>query len=1750
MTNRSSDLLHFNQATQNYDTATSTTVNEDEPNLTVTLLLTNGIAPKDIDFSFEDEERTQEQNYAVADVDYNKTGSIENIVYRFDIGNFVQDVTLNNLIINDPYYDEGTEAFDLGFPEGNAQVEISSAPGFRARIVSDLRVLINDDEDIVTGAQEPAVQPPREDVTAPVIIGIRPEEGVIAGERLHIYLDFNENVIVDTTEGTPTLNFGLGSTTVTANYEYASQNTLVFGYKTAITNQDEALINDFTLNLNSATIGDESSNAWDLTDITGGVTASGLASIENFIVDVTASTVTFTLPSTSLLSVFASDPGDVGPIFDLARVEQGAQAGDVLHFYLDFSENVLIDIGTAGTPPLIEFTLDDSDSNTVDSRTADYQVTASNTLIFAYHTQPEDVGQIGATIHFDVRDAIITDNKGNTLQPTNLGTIDGTIYRDLPLLSPPAITAPTTTDIEAPELLTLRVQQDAQAGERIYFYMDFSEPVLVRTDLGDDLPYITFGLPDPTDPSTLTLKTAYYETTSGNTVLFSYQTELTDTGVIDNDLNTAGQQVNYTDPTAANDPAIDSIITDLAGNTATIASTVFALQAQPSGAAEISASTSGVPTDTTPPTIRNVRVQQDVIVGQPLEIYLDFDEIITFNLNPNQVPNITFTLDDGDAATQDQRTAYFRYTTGNTAIFTYQTQTTDGGDIALALTLNLNGATINDLANNVFAGSTSLTATTAAIITPVPTDTTPPTFNTVRTESTVPLGESLEFYLDFDENIIVDTTNNLPTINFTLEDNNGNSDEKIAEFRYTSGSTAIFSYQTREDDVEKTTGTTVTINNLVLTDQTGNEITLNNQGETLANTAFIFIERERPTLVENNEAPLITALRVQTRASTITEAAGETLEYYLDFSEDIQVTLPSDPTTVTISPRFTNVANATAERTAVYNRTEDNTLVFTYTTTADDLRPDPLDPIPRVLSSNDRNQGHVLAFIAEDGSTIAGLEIRDQAGNLFQIENSATTLGNIHFTPSSQYVISPSNAPPIFGIDLSKPEILAVRIEENAVIGETLDFYVDLTAPVTYVDGSTPGRLIFQIADNDGDITNNARNATYNRTVDNSLIFSYPLERVGDEGVIDVAIMLNIGDSTITSLSNIVATTGTTANPPSILQNTDIGYNLVNGPLTLATPSSETGSGPGSGSGTAATIPIDTIAPTLIGVNSQQGTFGIGERIVFFARFNEAIRVTSENIVPSLNITRGTTTDEVATFLEASGNALLFEYQVPIDAVNGETIVATDLVLPSNVIIADYSSAPAGGNVYAETDFVDISTLYTDTITITNVVDTTLPVCDYIATPGTYNFDDTLEFIVTCNESVSFTTGDIGASVTLDNAEGGNEQLELSYQGGEYTNNLRFTYIITENLTLSDTVAQFSTFTISPSLEDSANNALTSTVLDRQATQPSDVIINGAKNQGITGCSVRFGEGVYGLGDTLPITITCDRTLNFIDATEQDLTFILDEGDGDTNNDERTAEYQGGAGTSTLQYSYIITEADGDESSITQVTLPSLRDEEDTIITTATLRDVGTQSQLITVEETTGVLIYAVAPTITAIELADSAQTELSVGESLNINVTFDKQVTVTDNPQLNVRIDERIVSATLLSTEDAGTPLSTTLTFTYFIEDVVFGDVIIPANPIQGGDISASIGGTPADVTFAETDLSISINDPAVPDNRKVTPPSPGLYKQGDVLTFAIQYDEPVTVDAAIGEVRFPFTIGGEARRADYTATILQQIIQLVIEQ
>ncbi|NVM46829.1 MAG: hypothetical protein HWN79_18130, partial [Candidatus Lokiarchaeota archaeon] len=534
------------------------------------------------------------------------------------------------------------------------------------------------------------------------------------------------------------------------------------------------------------------------------------------------------------------------------------------------------------------------------------------------------------------------------------------------------------------------------------------------------------------------------------------------------------------------------------------------------------------------------------------------------------------------------------------------------------------------------------------------------------------------------------------------------------------------------------------------------------------------------------------------------------------------------------------------------------------------------------------------------------------------------------------------------------------------------------------------------------------------------------------------------------------------------------------------------------------TIGIDTEVPTILNVSSlvDNGVYGTGSIINIIITFSEPVYVTG---TPQLTLETGST-DAIIDYVGGNGTiTLTFTYTVisghnssDLDYFSTNALSGTIKDFVGNDADKSLASPGALGSLGYNKDII---------------IETTPPEVTNISSSkpdGTYGTGEIINIMVTFSESV-YVTGI--PQLTL---ETGSIDAVINYISGSGTDTFTFSYTIASGHTSSDlgyesmNALSLNGGTIRDLAGNDANVTLPTPGSLGSLSDNKDIILK-TISPTITDVSSTKPDGTYGAGEIINITINFSESV-FVTGTPQ-LTL-------ETGAVDAVVDYTSGNGTSTLTFTYTVTSghtsSDLDYESVNALSLNggSIKDSvgNDAVLTLPTpgiAGSLGSNKDLI---------IDATDPAITSVS---STKTDgiYTVGETIDITISFSESVDVTGTPQLT--LETGVVDAVVDYTSGSGT---TILTFTYIVAsghtspDLDY--ISTSALDLNSGTIKDA-GGNNANLTLptpgaagslgSNKNIILETISPTITDVSSTKPD--GTYGDGETINIIIIFSESVYV-------------------------------------
>ncbi|OWW20686.1 DUF4347 domain-containing protein [Noviherbaspirillum denitrificans] len=982
------------------------------------------------------------------------------------------------------------------------------------------------------------------------------------------------------------------------------------------------------------------------------------------------------------------------------------------------------------------------------------------------------------------------------------------------------------------------------AGQNLDFTVQFSEAVTVNT--GGGTPYITLTL-----DTGGTVNAAYVSGSGTTNLVFRYTIasgNLDGNGVALGALSSNG-----------------GTIKDAAGNAAAL--TLDAV-----------GSTSLVLVDGAAPSVSSINRVQASPTGAT-----SVDYTVTFSESVSGVDASDFTLTS--TGTADGTVVSVTQTSASVYVVTVNGITGDG---TMRLDFKNSGTGVTDTAGNaVSSGYSSGQAYTIDGTGPAVTSV------SVPANASYVAGQNLDFTVNFDENVTVDTTGGTPRIALALD----TGGTVYASYLSGSGTSALtFRYTVASGDAD-TNGISVgalDANGGTLRDAAGNNatLTLNPVGS----TASVLVDGIQPTVQQVNVP------------ADATYIAGQNLDFTVSFSE--AVTVNTGGGTPYLSLGLDTGGTVQASYVSGSGTTD---LVFRYT----------------VATGNADTNGVTVNSLSLNGGTI-----KDAAGN-----SAAVTMNAVGSTAS---VLVDGAGPSVSSINRVSASTtngtsvdFTVTFSENVSGVDASDFTLTATgtasgsvASVTAVNGSTytvkvdtltgdgTVRLDFNNAGTGvTDIAGNAVSGGYTSGQ------TYTLDHI-DPAVTSVMVPAN---GTYTSGQNLDftvnfdenVTVDTTGGTPRVALALDTGGTVYASYL--------------SGSGTSAL----TFRYTVAAGNADSNGITVGSLSLDGGTIKDAAGNNAATTLNSVGSTALVLVDSVAPVpqgnltVPADGLYLTgqhLDFTITFD--DSVTVTGTDstlgLTIGSNARAAAYQSKTADSVTYRYTvqagdndaDGIAIGAVTLNTTTIRDVagndaalsltghlpstaavlVDTAAPaVSGNIAVPadGAYRSGQVLAFTVSFDENVTVTGTDSTLAITV-----GSTVRQAAY-ASKTANSVTYQYTVVDGETDADGIAVGAVTLNTSTIRDAANNDADLTLTGHLLSTASVLVDTTAPT--VASVSSDIANGTYKAGDVVAIKVTFNEAVSATGTPQLTL---------ETGTTDRVANYGSGSGTGTLVFNYTVQAGD------------------------------------------------------------------------------------------------------------------------------------------------------------------------------------------------------------------------------------------------
>ncbi|MCS7015330.1 MAG: hypothetical protein NZM42_04325 [Gemmatales bacterium] len=517
------------------------------------------------------------------------------------------------------------------------------------------------------------------------------------------------------------------------------------------------------------------------------------------------------------------------------------------------------------------------------------------------------------------------------------------------------------------------------------------------------------------------------------------------------------------------------------------------------------------------------------------------------------------------------------------------------------------------------------------------------------------------------------------------------------------------------------------------------------------------------------------------------------------------------------------------------------------------------------------------------------------------------------------------------------------------------------------------------------------------------------------------------------------------------------------------------------------------------------GLYRAGDALNFTVRYNREVFVNLTNGRPRLVLNIGGNT-RYALYTTGSGTtALTFQYVIAPGELDTDGIQMTPEIDLNGGMIRDAVQQPAQ-TVFSPPNLSGV------------LVDALMPYIVQIQAPapGTYTTGQRLEFQVQWSEAVNVDTSSGTPQLRLGLANGDRYAI---YDSGSGTDTLVFQYTVQAGDYDFDGIVLHSPLELNGGTITSAADS-DPAFLQFSPPDTSGVLIDALTQPVIVTVSPP-APGTYLTGMNLDIYVRFSRVV-YVTTTATgvpDLPIVI-------GSVTRYATYQSGHGTNLLLFRYVVQADDADLDGITLISPIRLNG--------GTIRDAANNNANLnfTAPDTSGVLVNPGPRIVQVLAPADGIYLP---GQNLDFQVRFDRTVeaiTTYGRPRIPL-----IVGTLTRYAEFHQRSAPDTLTFRYRVvaEDLdTDGIEVLAPIQLQGGTIRDT-SNRDAMLNFVPPDTqNVKVNLPS-PSATQVDAPAVGLYRLGQVMDFAVRFDQAVSVTLTGGRPRLVLNVGGQTRYAPY---------------
>lgn len=561
---------------------------------------------------------------------------------------------------------------------------------------------------------------------------------------------------------------------------------------------------------------------------------------------------------------------------------------------------------------------------------------------------------------------------------------------------------------------------------------------------------------------------------------------------------------------------------------------------------------------------------------------------------------------------------------------------------------------------------------------------------------------------------------------------------------------------------------------------------------------------------------------------------------------------------------------------------------------------------------------------------------------------------------------------------------------------------------------------------------------------------------------------------------------------------------------------------------------VDNTGPVITGfdISNFAGFYHLGEKISFTLTFDEPVYVTG---APSLGLEFSTPAASLgeAVYVGGSGsNSLLFSYTIPNDRADSDGYIIDPLIRLNTGTLKD-----ASGNNSALDFSAYNSAVMTDSASVD--FDGRLPYLISVTPPedGTYGANANIDIQLEFDRAVNV-TGSPYITVTI-----GSTARQATYYSGHLSSILTFRYVAvpgdvdTDGITISpNVVANAGNITGRDSPTNSffghsLNNVLsfpsTAAVLVN-AIQPAPLSVS--RNTDTT--LPVWGSGAdetWNIGQQLLITVNFNTEM-YVNQTSGTPYLPITIGSV-----IRNAPYlSGGNGSTSLVFSYTVVEGDLDSDGTVAVG--------DIVLNNGTITDINNTNSTLAIPSPslTTTYIDGVRPTIGSVTPPPTGTYSTVTGNNhldMYLTVNWSEPVNYSSTALTAAYIPLDIGGTILNASYGSGLNTDTYLHWTQDLAGTNDSDGITIASPLAGTATIKDRAGNSANVlTFAAPDASGVFVDTTPPSVDFITPPVSKTYTAGEIITFTVDFSEPVSTNVNGTYPRIGIMIGGTLK---YLSTV-----------